>query len=88
MNQAKILHNIHGIRHSSYSLIAVEHDLRGPKDGTWQAEVIMQMAWCEAITRTAARQIAISMQQNKYLEILHYLVAGKGTWSRLLANQA
>ena len=52
MNRAKITHNVHGIRHSTY-------DLHGQKDGTRQAEVMMRMACCEVITRTASRQIAV-----------------------------
>ena len=39
----KILHNIHGIRHAFWSLIAVGHNLRGQKDGNWQTKVMTQM---------------------------------------------
>ena len=43
VNQAKILHDVHRIRHSVWSLIAMGSKLRGLKDGTWQAEAMTWM---------------------------------------------
>ena len=53
------------------------HDLRGRKDGNWQAEVMMRMAWFEAIMWTAARQIAISSKINTWKYFITWF-AGKG----------
>ena len=59
------------------SLIAVVHDLSGQKDGTWQAKVMMRMAWFEAIMQIAARQIPISNEINTWKYFITWF-AGKG----------
>ena len=44
VNRVKITHDVPGIRYSTWSLIAVGHNLHGQKDGTWEAKVMTRMA--------------------------------------------
>ena len=77
MNEAEILHNIHRIRHSAWSLINMGHNLRGQKDGTWQAEVMTWVLLALGYYVDDSQENSYK-QQYKHMEIVHHLVC----WER------
>ena len=95
MNQAKILHDVHVIRHFTWSLITVEHNLHDQTSQNDDADACMFLVSSYYVDDS---QVNSYKQWNEHMETVHHLVCWEsiqynlssyyGCLQSLLAKQA